>query len=64
MLSDASLEAFARAMDQAERSGKSPQHTRNTALPQLPKPRGGRRLIGLLPDALRVYNRARKQEKD
>eukprot|EP00959_Pyramimonas_sp_CCMP1952_P148989 3117250-Pyramimonas_sp.AAC.1 len=26
-------------------------------MPRLPKPEGGHRLIGLLPDLLRVYNR-------
>ena len=38
LLSDASLEAFALVMDQAERLGKLPQHLRNTILPELPKP--------------------------
>eukprot|EP00959_Pyramimonas_sp_CCMP1952_P066400 1386321-Pyramimonas_sp.AAC.1 len=51
-------------MHQAECLGKLPEHLRNTLLPQLPKPDGGHRLIGLLPDALRVYNKARQPQQD
>jgi hypothetical protein len=64
MLSDECLTAFAEVMHQAECLGKLPEHLRNTLLPQLPKPDGGHRLIGLLPDALRVYNKARKPQQD
>ncbi|CAK0851970.1 unnamed protein product [Prorocentrum cordatum] len=64
MFSDASLDAFAHVMDQAERIWRLPQHLRNTILPQLPKPDGGHRLIGLKPDALRVYNGAHKYQQD
>eukprot|EP00959_Pyramimonas_sp_CCMP1952_P349222 7316832-Pyramimonas_sp.AAC.1 len=47
-------------MEAAERIIEVPAQMTNAVLPRLPNPEGGRRLIGLMTDALRVHNRRRR----
>eukprot|EP00959_Pyramimonas_sp_CCMP1952_P243657 5092930-Pyramimonas_sp.AAC.1 len=44
----------------AERLVDVPSQMKSTVLPRIPMPEGGRRLIGLMTDTLRVYNGCRR----
>eukprot|EP00959_Pyramimonas_sp_CCMP1952_P405876 8506294-Pyramimonas_sp.AAC.1 len=50
-------------MHKAETIGELPPQLTYNTMPRLPKPVGGHRLIGLLPDLLRAYNKCHKADQ-
>ncbi len=61
MASDAALRVTAMVLEAVELTGIWPTQVSVTTMPMIPKPKGGFRVIGLLPALYRLWGRARRE---